>query len=148
MHWFFDAFSEKFCGGKKNPGVSWASCYFVLQTSPKVLSLNFDFLLRYDERLSFHTKDNEDITLSHEFLHKIWVPDTYFPESLSANKHQVMVPNVLLRLSYTGKVLYSSRVTVVTKCVMDLVMFPLDTQVRSEKLHRSKHFYMKNIIHS
>ncbi|XP_075262346.1 gamma-aminobutyric acid receptor subunit pi-like [Convolutriloba macropyga] len=85
----------------------------------------------YDERLEFETEDNAPITLSHEFLQRIWVPDTYFPESLSASKHKVMGPNILLRLSHTGFVLYSSRVTVVTKCPMDLEMFPLDTQVCS-----------------
>ena len=55
--------------------------------------------------------------------------DTYFPESLYANKHSVMVPNILLRLSPDGVVLYSSRVTVIGKCPMNLQDFPLDTQV-------------------
>ena len=49
-------------------------------------------------------------------------------ESLSADKHSVMVPNILLRLSPDGQVLYSCRVTVVAKCPMQLEYFPLDTQ--------------------
>ena len=61
-------------------------------------------------------------------MFKIWVPDTYFPESLEAFKQDVMVPNVLIRLSPEGNILYSSRVTVVTKCPMELGAFPLDSQ--------------------
>ncbi|XP_063717209.1 glycine receptor subunit alphaZ1-like [Symsagittifera roscoffensis] len=90
-----------------------------------------DFAFRQywnDERLAFADQSNDSITLSHEFLDKIWLPDTYFPESLSANKHKVMVPNILLRLSPSGGILYSCRVTVESKCPMNLKYFPLDQQ--------------------
>ena len=46
-----------------------------------------------------------------------------------AFKQDVMVPNVLIRLSPDGSILYSSRVTVVAKCPMDLHYFPMDFQV-------------------
>ena len=36
-----------------------------------------------DKRLDFSGRSNESITLSHEFLHKIWLPDTYFPGEFS-----------------------------------------------------------------
>ncbi|XP_075256441.1 gamma-aminobutyric acid receptor subunit pi-like isoform X2 [Convolutriloba macropyga] len=85
-----------------------------------------------DSRLDFKQYSGllyrENLTLSHEFLEKIWVPDTYFPDSLDASKQDVMVPNVLIRLSPDGNILYSSRVTVITKCPMKLDAFPLDTQ--------------------
>ncbi|XP_063728896.1 gamma-aminobutyric acid receptor subunit pi-like [Symsagittifera roscoffensis] len=89
-----------------------------------------------DTRLDFslYTKTDtydQNLTLSHDFLTKIWVPDTYFPDSLKAFKQDVMVPNVLIRLSPDGSVLYSSRTTVIAKCPMDLHVFPMDTQVCS-----------------
>ncbi|XP_075244802.1 gamma-aminobutyric acid receptor subunit pi-like isoform X2 [Convolutriloba macropyga] len=89
-----------------------------------------------DSRLDFslYNKDDtydQNLTLSHDFLTKIWVPDTYFPDSLSAFKQEVMVPNVLIRLSPDGSILYSSRTTVIAKCPMDLHVFPMDTQVCS-----------------
>ncbi|XP_063727685.1 gamma-aminobutyric acid receptor subunit pi-like isoform X2 [Symsagittifera roscoffensis] len=85
-----------------------------------------------DSRLDFAQYNGpqytHNLTLSHEFLERIWVPDTYFPDSLDASKQDVMVPNVLIRLSPDGSILYSSRVTVITKCPMELAAFPLDTQ--------------------
>ncbi|XP_063727509.1 gamma-aminobutyric acid receptor subunit beta-3-like [Symsagittifera roscoffensis] len=64
-----------------------------------------------DERLKFTAVEgqpvyNKPLTLSHDFLKRIWVPDTYFPDSLSASKQEVMVPNVLIRLSPDGSILY------------------------------------------
>ena len=50
-----------------------------------------------------------------------------------------MVPNVLIRLSPDGSILYSSRVTVVAKCPMDLHYFPMDFQVRSCALYPLPH---------
>ena len=46
------------------------------------MSFRVDFAFRQywmDKRLEFAEESNESITLSHEFLHKIWLPDTYFP---------------------------------------------------------------------
>ena len=45
-----------------------------------------DFAFRQywnDERLAFADQSNDSITLSHEFLDKIWLPDTYFPGKLT-----------------------------------------------------------------
>ena len=75
--------------------------------------------------VNFH--DSEVFQGARLFL-QIWVPDTYFPDSLQASRQDVMVPNVLIRLSPDGNILYSSRVTVITKCPMELGAFPLDAQ--------------------
>ena len=43
-----------------------------------------------DSRLNFSVYPgntyNQNLTLSHSFLTKIWVPDTYFPDSLQVTK--------------------------------------------------------------
>ncbi|XP_075241059.1 glycine receptor subunit alpha-4-like [Convolutriloba macropyga] len=82
-----------------------------------------------DARLRYDDKYNNTFTLSHGFLKRIWTPDTYFPDSLSADKQDVMTPNVLLRLFPDGKILYSARVTIFAKCPMKLHYFPMDMQV-------------------
>ena len=80
-------------------------------------------------RLRYDTKYDNTFTLSHEFLRRIWTPDTYFPDSLSSSKQDVMTPNVLVRLHPDGSILYSARVTILAKCPMKLHYFPMDMQV-------------------
>ncbi|XP_075251051.1 glycine receptor subunit alpha-2-like isoform X3 [Convolutriloba macropyga] len=79
-----------------------------------------------DQRLSFNY--SEPVTVNSQFLEEIWQPDTYFPDSYESQRQTVMVPNILLRIHPDGLVLYSARVTVIAKCPMDLMYFPMDIQ--------------------
>ena len=67
-----------------------------------------------------------------QFLSKIWRPDTYFLNGKDSYLHKVVVPNRFIRISPTGKISYSQRLTVTARCQMDLRKFPLDTQVGSQ----------------
>jgi hypothetical protein len=89
-----------------------------------------------DPRLNFSQYQddfqyNKTLALSYDFLKKIWVPDLYFPGSLSASKHNVMVPNVKITLSPDGSILYSSRITVIGKCTTDLDEYSMETYICS-----------------
>ena len=64
-----------------------------------------------------------------QFLSKIWRPDTYFLNGKDSYLHKVVVPNRFIRISPTGTISYSQRLTVTARCQMDLRKFPLDTQV-------------------
>lgn len=44
-----------------------------------------------------------------EVLDKIWKPDLYFHNVKSASFHEVTVPNILIRISPDGIILYSMR---------------------------------------
>ncbi|XP_075257622.1 glycine receptor subunit alpha-2-like isoform X2 [Convolutriloba macropyga] len=87
-----------------------------------------------DPRLQFtppQDANTPELSLNYEFASKIWLPDIFFPESVQAFKHDVMQPNTLVRLYPNGDVLLSSRVTVISKCPMDLSFFPMDLQTCS-----------------
>ncbi|CAM1293107.1 GLRA3 (predicted) [Pycnogonum litorale] len=72
---------------------------------------------------------NTTLTINDKkLLQKIWKPDLYFHNVKAANFHEVTVPNILIRISPNGKILYSMRLTLKLSCHMSLVNYPLDTQ--------------------
>ena len=40
---------------------------------------------------------------------KIWMPDTFFRNEKEARKHEIIVPNVYVRIFPNGEILYSIR---------------------------------------
>ena len=40
---------------------------------------------------------------------KVWMPDTFFRNEKEARKHEIIVPNVYVRIFPTGEILYSIR---------------------------------------
>ncbi|XP_064928918.1 glycine receptor subunit alpha-2 isoform X10 [Columba livia] len=67
-------------------------------------------------------------------LDSIWKPDLFFANEKGANFHDVTTDNKLLRISKTGKVLYSIRLTLTLSCPMDLKNFPMDVQTCTMQL--------------
>ena len=79
---------------------------------------------------------------------KVWMPDTFFRNERRGAMHNVLVPNLYVRiyadglfqsnfsicLMYTlltcvsGTVLFSIRVSLTLSCPMNLKLYPLDTQ--------------------
>ena len=72
------------------------------------------------------------------------MPDTFFRNEKEAKKHEIIVPNVYVRIYPNGDILYSIRYLVTTMtciitlfvrisltlaCPMDLRLYPLDKQV-------------------
>ena len=92
-----------------------------------------DFYFRqswHDPRLSFAASpDIENLYVGAEVAEKIWVPDTFFANEKSAYFHLATTPNKFLRISHTGSVFQSIRLTVTAACAMDLQYFPMDSQL-------------------
>lgn len=71
----------------------------------------------------------DELSLNHHMSNNIWTPDAYFRDGKSALIHNTTVKNLLLRLHHDGTVNLSVRLTVVSKCYMDLKRFPMDTHI-------------------
>ena len=56
------------------------------------------------------------------------ISDIYFPDALSVHFARGTSPIVLLRLSPNGTVIYSTKVTVVSRCPLNLSQYPWDLQ--------------------
>uniref|UniRef100_A0AAF5DMB1 Uncharacterized protein n=1 Tax=Strongyloides stercoralis TaxID=6248 RepID=A0AAF5DMB1_STRER len=87
-----------------------------------------------DPRLAFNEKDfqNKKILELHEsYVDDIWHADTFFPNSIQSKnpKERSISHRSLLRLRNDGFVLYSRRISVVAECLMDLTLFPFDSQL-------------------
>uniref|UniRef100_A0A0N4ZBI0 Neur_chan_LBD domain-containing protein n=1 Tax=Parastrongyloides trichosuri TaxID=131310 RepID=A0A0N4ZBI0_PARTI len=87
-----------------------------------------------DPRLAFNKKDFQNkktLELHESYVENIWHADTFFPNSIQSKnpKEGSISHRSLLRLQDNGFVLYSRRVSVVAECLMDLTLFPFDSQL-------------------
>ncbi|KAK2533800.1 hypothetical protein Q9966_007626 [Columba livia] len=62
-----------------------------------------------DSRLAYSEYPDDSLDLDPSMLDSIWKPDLFFANEKGANFHDVTTDNKLLRISKTGKVLYSIR---------------------------------------
>lgn len=89
-----------------------------------------------DSRLAFAAlaKDSrvESLTLTDQ--DRIWKPDAFFRNEKDGHPHNIIMPNVLLRIKPNGHILYSIRLSLLLSCPMDLTFYPLDTQQCSIKV--------------
>ncbi|KAL3108039.1 hypothetical protein niasHT_018201 [Heterodera trifolii] len=108
-----------------------------LRSISKVDDVNMEFTMHFtfrqewtDERLFFLSPSLAYIVLvSSEHSQRIFLPDTFFQNEKDGKKHDVDKPNVFIRVyNGTGRVLYSSRLTLTLSCPMHLQAYPLDTQ--------------------
>ncbi|XP_046363512.2 glycine receptor subunit alpha-2-like [Haliotis rufescens] len=94
------------------------------------MEFSASFFLRQswrDHRLAYDDL-NTSVVISEKRLDSLWVPDLYFPQSKRESRHDITIPNVMIRLSPDGSILYSQRLSVTFDCHMDLVKFPMDKQ--------------------
>ncbi|XP_022251200.1 glutamate-gated chloride channel-like [Limulus polyphemus] len=84
-----------------------------------------------DERLQFDDMDGRMAYLTLTDPNKIWKPDLFFSNEKEGHFHDIIMPNVLLRIYPNGEVLYSIRISLVLACPMDLKYYPLDKQTCS-----------------
>ncbi|XP_075231024.1 glycine receptor subunit alpha-2-like, partial [Lycorma delicatula] len=100
--------------------------------SPVTMDYEVDLYLRQkwqDERLK-HPDITEVLDLNDPNLVKaIWKPEVYFPNAKDAEFQFVTVPNVLIRITPNGEILYMLRLKLSFSCMMDLSKFPLDNQI-------------------
>ena len=69
------------------------------------------------------------------------MPDTFFRNERRGRMHNVLVPNLYVRIFADGMVLFSIRVSLTLSCPMNLKLYPLDRQtcpmqIASCKLHK------------
>ncbi|XP_076356497.1 glycine receptor subunit alpha-2-like isoform X2 [Tachypleus tridentatus] len=100
---------------------------------PMVKEYVVDVYLRqswFDSRLDIRPLGlNSTVTLNGEdIINRIWKPDLFFRNVKEANFHMVTVPNILIKLSPDGHILYSMRLTLRLSCHMSFRHYPLDTQ--------------------
>ena len=67
----------------------------------------------FDDRLKYNNKSGiRFLTLTEP--EKIWKPDLFFKNEKEGHFHNIIMPNVLLRIHPDGKVLYSIRISLVS----------------------------------
>ncbi|XP_070592835.1 glycine receptor subunit alpha-1 [Erythrolamprus reginae] len=81
-----------------------------------------------DPRLAYNEYPDDSLDLDPSMLDSIWKPDLFFANEKGAHFHEITTDNKLLRISKSGNVLYSIRITLTLACPMDLKNFPMDVQ--------------------
>ncbi|KAF8778439.1 Glutamate-gated chloride channel like protein [Argiope bruennichi] len=84
-----------------------------------------------DERMQYDDQNGQVRYLTLTDPDKIWKPDLFFSNEKEGHFHNIIMPNVLLRIHPNGDVLYSIRISLVLSCPMDLKYYPLDKQTCS-----------------
>ncbi|MCP9263556.1 GABA-gated chloride channel 1 [Dirofilaria immitis] len=102
------------------------------------MDFTIDFYLRQtwnDPRLAFKhylydifENDIDSLTVGVDYLHKLWKPDTFFPNEKKSYFHVTTTHNSFLRIYPNGNVFTSQRLTVTAMCNMELQLFPMDSQ--------------------
>lgn len=83
-----------------------------------------------DPALSHKNKDLFLVNDKHA-KNQLWLPDLYFTNARSATFHDVTIPNFNMFIAQDGTVSYSTRVTLNVACALNLVDYPMDTQMCS-----------------
>jgi hypothetical protein len=87
-----------------------------------------------DERMQYNDMDGQIRFLTLTEPGRIWKPDLFFSNEKEGHFHDIIMPNVLLRIHPNGEVLYSIRLSLVLACPMDLKYYPLDKQTCSIRM--------------
>lgn len=62
-----------------------------------------------DQRLAFSGNADDNMTLTGDFVEKIWVPDTFFANDKLSFLHDVTEKNKMIRLHGDGSIVYGMR---------------------------------------
>lgn len=96
-----------------------------------------------DNRLKFnHNISKNDADIRYLVLtdpNRVWRPDLFFKNEKEGHFHEIIMPNVLLRIYPGGEVLYSIRISLVLACPMNLKYYPLDKQICSIQMASCKY---------
>ena len=83
-----------------------------------------------DDRLKFNDYNGQISYINLvDGANQIWKPDTFFKNEKEGHFHNILTPNQLVRIYPDGAVLYSTRISLVLACPMDLKYYPADKQV-------------------
>lgn len=70
---------------------------------------------------------------------RVWMPDLFFSNEKEGHFHNIIMPNVYIRIFPNGSVLYSIRISLTLACPMNLKLYPLDRQVCSLRMASCKY---------
>ncbi|XP_024935927.1 glutamate-gated chloride channel isoform X4 [Cephus cinctus] len=87
-----------------------------------------------DERLRFNDFGGRLKYLTLTEASRVWMPDLFFANEKEGHFHEIIMPNVYIRIFPHGSVLYSIRISLTLSCPMDLKLYPLDRQTCSLRM--------------
>ncbi|XP_062559936.1 glutamate-gated chloride channel isoform X5 [Armigeres subalbatus] len=87
-----------------------------------------------DERLKFNDIGGRLKYLTLTEANRVWMPDLFFSNEKEGHFHNIIMPNVYIRIFPYGSVLYSIRISLTLACPMNLKLYPLDRQVCSLRM--------------
>ncbi|XP_019886564.1 glutamate-gated chloride channel isoform X9 [Ooceraea biroi] len=87
-----------------------------------------------DERLRFNDFGGRLKYLTLTEASRVWMPDLFFSNEKEGHFHNIIMPNVYIRIFPNGSVLYSIRISLTLSCPMNLKLYPLDRQVCSLRM--------------
>lgn len=87
-----------------------------------------------DERLRFNDFGGKLKYLTLTEASRVWMPDLFFSNEKEGHFHDIIMPNVYIRIFPYGSVLYSIRISLTLSCPMNLKLYPLDRQVCSLRM--------------
>ncbi|XP_050733794.1 glutamate-gated chloride channel-like isoform X2 [Eriocheir sinensis] len=81
-----------------------------------------------DQRLTFDSMQGRIQYLTLTETEMVWMPDLFFKNEKEGHFHNIILPNLYIRIYPDGGVLYSIRISLTLSCPMNLKLFPLDRQ--------------------
>nr|XP_023018980.1 glutamate-gated chloride channel isoform X2 [Leptinotarsa decemlineata] len=87
-----------------------------------------------DERLKFNDFGGKLKYLTLTEANRVWMPDLFFSNEKEGHFHNIIMPNVYIRIFPYGSVLYSIRISLTLSCPMNLKLYPLDQQICSLRM--------------
>ncbi|XP_043255882.1 glutamate-gated chloride channel isoform X3 [Colletes gigas] len=87
-----------------------------------------------DDRLQFNDLNGRLKYLTLTDASRVWMPDLFFSNEKEGHFHNIIMPNVYIRIYPNGSVLYSIRISLTLSCPMNLQLYPLDRQVCSLRM--------------
>lgn len=98
-----------------------------------------------DERLKFDNMGGKLKYLSLASSERIWMPDSFFSNEKESHSHNMLMPNVFVRIFPTGVVYYSTRISLTLDCPMNFQRYPFDRQDCSIRIF-SYAYFSDNVV--
>ncbi|KAF7489860.1 Glutamate-gated chloride channel [Sarcoptes scabiei] len=125
-------------GIRGGDGPSMVFVNILIRSISKISDLDMEYSVQVtfreqwvDSRLKFDNMSGQIRYLVLTDPNKVWRPDLFFKNEKEGHFHDIIMPNVLLRIYPEGGVLYSIRISLVLACPMNLKYYPLDKQICS-----------------
>ncbi|XP_067613095.1 glutamate-gated chloride channel isoform X17 [Eurosta solidaginis] len=111
----------------------------IADVTAKVINKEYSVQLTFreqwtDERLKFDDIQGRLKYLTLTEANRVWMPDLFFSNEKEGHFHNIIMPNVYIRIFPNGSVLYSIRISLTLACPMNLKLYPLDRQICSLRM--------------